>query len=242
MMPFLFRRISYLLTSFFLSSTFSFAQILTPPLPAKDITDSAIIRYESLEKIYGKNKVIPSQYAQQLIYALAYFPELANTKIKLKVINSQRGLISTNPAFGSIFRKSRKRRYIIKIFEPSADSKIPLFINAGVNGQVGIFGHELCHIIYFGNKNTFGLIGLGISHISVKYMDRFERNTDSANIARGLGYQLLAWKAYLNKGFAAMRNDSIPREEKYPGGKRYMSESAIREQMSRTGKYEGLGW
>lgn len=209
-------------------------------MPAKDISDSATIRYESLARIYGKNKVIPSQYTHQLIYALSYFPELANTTIKLKVIKSPRGLISTNPTFGSIFRRSSKRTYVIKIFEPSADAKIPLFINAGVNGQVGIFGHELCHIVYFSGKNTFGLIGLGINHISVKYMDRFERNTDSANIARGLGYQLLAWKAYLNKGFSAMRNDSIPKEEKYPGGKRYMSENAIREQISRTEKYDAV--
>ncbi|WP_336516532.1 hypothetical protein [Pollutibacter soli] len=218
----------------------STAQTLLPSQPARDISDSANIRYDSLEKIYGKNKVIPTQYAKQLIYALSYFPELVNTKIKLKIINSEKGLISTNLTFGSVFRKASKRTYIIKIFEPSAGSNIPLFVNAGINGQAGIFGHELCHIVYFGTKNTFGLIGLGISHVSVKYMDQFERNTDSADIARGLGYQLLAWKAYLNKGFAVMRNDIIPHEEKYPGGKRYMSESAIQEQMSRTEKYVGL--
>ncbi len=222
-----------------LFSTITFSQTAIPihNTPAKDISDSALVKFTSLEKIYGVNKEIPPAYAQQLIYALSYFPELANTKIKLRIKNSPRGLISTNPTFGSIFRRSSKRKYVIKIFEPSAQSKIPLFANAGTNGQVGIFGHELCHIVYFSNKTGLGLIGLGINHISVKYMDRFERNTDSADIVRGLGYQLMAWKRYLNNAFSAMRNDSIPGEEKYPGGRRYMSVAAIEDLISRTEIY-----
>ena len=229
----------FLLISFLIPSiAFSQSQILMPSSPAKDISDSAVIKYSALEKIYGVNKVINPSYSQQLIYALSYYPELANTKIKLKIINSSRGLISTNPTFGSIFRRSSKRKYIIKIFEPTAESKIPLFANADINGQVGIFGHELCHIIYFNNKTSLGLIGLGINHISTKYMDRFERNADSANIVRGLGYQLLAWKSYLNKGFSVMRADSIPHEEKYPGGKRYMSVVAIEDLISKTEIYQ----
>jgi hypothetical protein len=169
---------------------------------------------------------------------LSYFPELANTKIKFKIKNSTKGIISTRPTIGGIFRRSSKRKYLVLIFQPSGPNTIPLFSEAGINGQVGILGHELCHILYFNNKTGLGLIGLGINHVSVKYMDRFERRTDSVDITRGLGYQLMAWKSYLDKGFSAMRGNDEPVREEFPGGKRYMSVAAIEEQIKNTNIYK----
>lgn len=222
----------------FHSNIFSQSTILLPSKPARDIADSAAIHFEHLKKLYGNNKEIAAQYEKQIIYALSYFPELANAKIKFKIKNSTKGIISTRPTIGGIFRRSSKRKYLVLIFQPSAPNTIPLFSNAGINGQVGILGHELCHILYFNNKTGLGLIGLGINHVSTKYMDGFERRTDSVDISRGLGYQLMAWKSYLDKAFGAMRGNDEPIREEFPGGKRYMSVAAIEEQIQNTAIYK----
>jgi hypothetical protein len=221
----------------FHSNLFSQSTVLLPSKPARDIADSAVIHFERLKQIYGNNKEITPQYEKQIIYALSYFPELANAKIKFKIKNSTKGIISTRPTIGAIFRRSSKRKYLVLIFQPSGPNTIPLFSTAGINGQVGILGHELCHILYFNNKTGLGLIGLGINHVSSKYMDQFERRTDSVDIARGLGYQLMAWKSYLDRAFSAMRGDNEPVREEFPGGKRYMSVGAIEEQIKNTEIY-----
>jgi hypothetical protein len=232
-------QVAVLLTLLILhSNLFSQSALLLPSNPAIDITDSAAIHFERLKKLYGNNKEITPLYEKQIIYALSYFPELANTKIKFKIKNSTKGIISTRPTIGGIFRRSSKRKYLVLIFQPSGPNTIPLFSEAGINGQVGILGHELCHILYFNNKTGLGLIGLGINHVSVKYMDRFERRTDSVDITRGLGYQLMAWKSYLDKGFSAMRGNDEPVREEFPGGKRYMSVAAIEEQIKNTNIYK----
>ena len=70
-----------------------------------------------------------------------------------------------------------------------------------MNGQVGIIGHELTHILYFSQKNTFGLLNTGIAHVSTRYMDKFENKTDSVCIERGSGYQLIDWNIYLRNAF-----------------------------------------
>jgi hypothetical protein len=110
-----------------------------------------------------------------------------------------------------------------------------------VNGQVGIIGHELAHILYFSKKNSLGLIGTGVAHISRGYMDDFENKTDSICIERGLGYQLLDWNIYFRKAFNVKDVESGPdpfftdttRE-------RYMSPARIRQVISKSKRYTTL--
>ena len=200
--------------------------------PVPDVADSVSTHYARLVKEFGENKKMPAGLEKQIIYALSYFPELAKTKIKFRLKKSTGGIIATQPTIGSLLRRSSKRTYIVIINDSTEGRKIPLFANCEVNGQVGILGHELCHIIYFNNSTGLGLLGLGISHVSKSYMDRFEHNTDSMDIVRGLGYQLIAWNEYLHKGFRAMRANDPPTSEKFVPGKRYMTVEEIRRQMA----------
>jgi hypothetical protein len=200
--------------------------------PVRDVADSVSIHYTRLVKEFGENKQMPAALEKQIIYALSYFPELAKTKIKFRLKKSKGGIIATRPTIGSLLRRGNKRTYIVIINDSIEGRRIPLFANCEVNGQVGILGHELCHILYFNNSTGLGLLGLGISHVSKSYMDRFEHNTDSMDIVRGLGYQLIAWNEYLHKGFRAMRASDPPSAEKFVAGKRYMSIEEIRHQMA----------
>jgi len=206
--------------------------------PVADITDSIAGKYAMLSKEFGENKEIPAAYEKQILYALSYFPELVHTKIKFEIKKSSGGIISTRPTIGSLLRKSSKRTYIVLIYDSTEGRKLPVFGNADVNGQVGILGHELCHIIYFNNSTGFGLLGLGVAHISSGFMDRFEYKTDSMDIERGLGYQLIAWNEYLHKGFKAMRVNEPPSPEKSGSHKRYMSIEQIREVMAKSKLYQ----
>ena len=231
-----------LLVSAGLGATTQPVDKISPPhrIPQEDISASMEAEFDSLYKIFGKNKVMPKQLEKQIIYALSFFPELIDTKIEFRLTKSTDGIISTRPFIGSVLKRASKRTYLVLINDTTSSRRMPSFVNGPVNGQVGILGHELCHIVYFSHRNSFGLIGLGVAHISTPFMDRFENKTDSMDIERGLGHQLISWVEYLHKGFRAMvgENQPLPFEEK-PGRERYMSVESIRRVMKGSDVYRG---
>ncbi len=220
-------------------STLSMAQSGHVPVkkPMPDVTDSMVVHYESLKNKYGKNKNVPPRYEKQIFYALSYFPELVNTKITFQIKKSKTGIIDTRPTIGGLFRNGNKRKYLVSIYESAKGRTRPQFAKADVNGQVGILGHEFCHILSFKNSTGLGLAGLGIAHVSTRFMDRYENKTDSLNIERGLGYQLVAWKQHLDEGFKAMARNHAPPSAK-PTHERYMSVDRIRSVMTKSKAYQ----
>lgn len=244
LVPFLFCIVnSYFIRIFYLMIYF-ISYLLVPATaqtrkPMEDITLAMDSAYSFLKEMNSINKKIPPVYEKQVLYALSYFPELAQTKIRLKIKKSRGGIISTRPTVGSLLRRSSKRSYIVAINDSIEGRKLPSFSNAGVNGQVGILGHEFSHIIYFQNKTGFGLMGILIGHVSRKYMDHFENKTDSVDIERGLGYQLIDWNLYLEKGFRALLPPGAPNPfEKTGTRERYMSIDHIRGVMAKSALYQ----
>jgi hypothetical protein len=216
------------------------AQFETPPFkpPITDIRTVINTQYDSLRSKFTTNKVIPSKYEKQIVFALSYFPELINSNIEFRVIESTGGIIETRPTVWSVFRHASKRTYLVLIYDSIAGRQLPSFSNADVNGQVGIVAHELSHIVYFNNSTGMGLIGLGVAHISRRYMDRFEYSTDSITIERGLGHQLLSWKQFIDAGFRSMRGGDVPETDKEPdGNNRYMTVEQIRGVMKKSNVY-----
>jgi hypothetical protein len=205
----------------------------------KDVSQRVQADYDSLKIIYGVNKRMPREFQKQIIYALSYFPELKTTPIDFILEKGSSGVISTRPKWTSTFMNARHRSYVVFIGD-SSRNKIPQFMfrNSPVNGQVGIIGHELTHIYNFSQKNTLGLLGIGVNHISQKYMDRFENKTDSVCIERGLGHQLVDWNIYLRKAFGMMDPDNGP-DPFFPdtARERYMSPARIREVMAKSRTY-----
>jgi hypothetical protein len=214
----------------------TFAQLRTP---VKDITQRMNTEYLYNKKIFGVNKSMPAEYEKQILAALSYFPELRETKITFTLVKGNSGVIETRPEWLSVFRNSKSRAYIVFIGDSSAKYSPPFkFRDSPVNGQVGIIGHELSHILYFSMRNTFGLLRTGIAHVSPRYMDNFENKTDSVCIERGFGYQLIDWNIYLRKAFGMKDPENGPdpflddttRE-------RYMPPARIREVMKRSKAY-----
>lgn len=195
--------------------------------------------FDSLSKIYGHNKIIPNRLEKQIIFALSYFPELINSKIEFRIIKSNKGIISSRPEFSSVLKSNKNRRYFVFINDTSADRLLPSFLNGPVNGQVGILGHELCHVVYYSHRSGIGLLGLGAAYLSRNFVDGFENKTDSMDIERGLGNQLISWVNYLHSAFQSINGlKGIPRFEKQPGKERYMSIAHIRRVMAKSKVYE----
>ncbi|MBF2709593.1 hypothetical protein [Flavobacterium soyangense] len=148
----------------------------------------------SLRSRFGNNKVLSTKYENQMLIALSYFPELKDTKIKFRIKNSTTPL-TTRPTLYSMFRSAKKRTYIITISEKSTKYLDTILLKKlNYNAQIGVLGHELCHVSDYLNKGFSKMWNVVVIEIfSKRAVDKFEFNTDLNCINHGLGYQLLDW-------------------------------------------------
>lgn len=210
-----------------------------PRIAQTDITEEMNSRFPQYRDSFGSHKIVVPDFEKQIMMALSYYPELRNTRIHFKLSKGKSGIISSRPTWGGVFRKSSKRQYVVLIGDTAKKANWALYRHSGPNGQVGIMGHELAHILYFSGKSSFGLIGLGIDHMSDKAIDQFEYNTDSVDVERGLGYQLLDWNYYLRKSWGVPDPENTPDPfTQHSGRERYMSPSSIKRVMSKSTLYK----
>lgn len=150
-------------------------------------------------KEFGYKKEIPQQYERPILTALAYFPELKKVHIVFR-IKKQYSALTTKPNFAGVFKRKNHRTYIITISNQTIDTLKPLlFENLTFEQQVGVIGHELSHVVDFNSNNFPQTIGVGIGHISKRYLDKMEFNTDRICIQHGLGKYLLAYSKHVRQ-------------------------------------------
>jgi hypothetical protein len=148
---------------------------------------------------FAKNKEIPEQYQKPILTALSHFPELKDVHIVFR-IRKQYTPLTTKPDLASVFKRKDHRTYIITISNQTIDTlKRLLFQHLTFEEQVGVVGHELSHVVDFNSKNFPQSIAIGIGHLSKKYLDRMEFNTDRICIQHGLGQYLLAYSEHVRE-------------------------------------------
>ncbi|MBK8845054.1 MAG: hypothetical protein IPO27_00285 [Bacteroidetes bacterium] len=99
-----------------------------------------------------------------------------------------------------MFNCAKKRTYIVTISKKSTSFLDTITLkHLTYKAQIGVQGHELSHVSDFSNKNFGGMCRIFFGHLSKKYNDHFEFNTDQLCIDHGLGYQLLAWSTNVRK-------------------------------------------
>jgi hypothetical protein len=200
----------------------------------RDTAEITADQFRTLKEQYGINKELPPGYEKIALYSLSFFPELKNNRIQFK-LRSTGAPLSTRPSWGGVFRSASKRTYIVFINSGGDDRFGSIFRNASIPAQIGIIGHELSHIVNFAQRSTFGLMGIGVSHVSKDYMDRFEFNTDSLAIAHGLGSYQKEWAAIFDNLFANSGMENPFKSKSTPTGERYMSAATIEEYMKKMG-------
>lgn len=222
----------FILIFMLLASQYVYSQAQRPFL-----TDTSMLntdQWQRLEDEFGKNKKLPPGYEKIALYSLSFFPELKTNRIHFK-LRDKGAPLSTRPSWGGIFRSAGKRRYMVFINAGGQEQWGSIFREASIPAQVGIIGHELSHIVNFARKNSFGLIGIGMAHLSKSYMDRFEFNTDSLAIAHGLGAYQLEWASIFDKLFSGTGMTDPFKNNNTPTGERYMSAATIRAYMDKMG-------
>jgi hypothetical protein len=198
-------------------------------------TDTAAIAGNQLQELrnkFGQHKKYTPEYEKLVLPALSFFPELKNYRITFKVRNHGAPL-STRPSYGSMFRHASKRTYMVFISSDTSSQWKEIQLNrVPIMAQIGIIGHEISHIIEFKEKNTFGLIGLGVNHISTPYMNKFEFQADSIGIAHGMGDYFLVWAIHAREAFGATDPQQLDlKGEMSNYSERYMSPATIRRYM-----------
>lgn len=169
-----------------------------------------------------------ADYENQILIALSYFPELKDTKIKFRLKNRETPL-ATRPALFSMFRSAKKRTYIITISRKSTNYLDAIvFRNLNYNAQIGVLGHELCHVSDYLNKGFGKMCNVAAIEIfSKKAVDKFEFDTDLNSINHGLGYQLLDWSINVRENLKRVNwlgAVNLTADEK---SERYMNPSTI---------------
>lgn len=185
---------------------------------------------DSLQLRLGTSKDFPPSIQLQLFSTLSYFPELDSSKIIFKTARIKTTM-NARPMILSCLTTSRKnRKYVIRINENICDSIID-FYKAPFNAQIGLMGHEFCHILDYNSMSIWKLLKLSISYKSKKGKIVLENKIDRMTIAKGLGWQVYDWSDFvLNNSNAS---------ESYKNYKRriYLNPNEIKEIIYSDGRY-----
>ena len=148
----------------------------------------------------------------QILLALFHYPELLNEHIRFKYSHLS-GTAQTTVTFGSVFKKINKQ-YIILINDEIKKTGF-LLLDAPLDAQVAVLGHELAHVTDFKTRSFLGMIWWGLNYLVIKQRTKIEIRTDKSTIRHGLGWPLYYWGDFvLNHSGANKRYKSI-RETRY---------------------------
>jgi hypothetical protein len=150
-------------------------------------------RYPELMAIVGTRLDCPASYAKQLRMALAFYPELYTTRIRVvsRQLSTSMAVRPTRLGLGAA-----DRTYTIFVDDQS-ESAID-FRRADFSAQVGCFIHELAHILHYERCTNGALLLDGIRYgLAQSFRSRYEKQTDELAIAYGGGYYVYEFARFI---------------------------------------------
>lgn len=141
----------------------------------------------SLVSNLENNKIFVETYKSQCLKALSFYPELKDVNIEFREAEIGTTL-AARPMITSFFNTEYERKYEV-IFNNAADCEVP-FSDLPEEGQVGILGHELAHILDYETKSFGQLLVTGCFYINAHSIRNYERGIDKVTVERGLGEKL----------------------------------------------------
>lgn len=141
----------------------------------------------SLFSNFENNKIFVDDYKVPCLKALSFYPELKDVNIEFRKAEIGTTL-AARPIISSFFNTDYERTYEV-IFNNSDDCEVP-FLELPEEGQVGILGHELAHILDYETKSFGQLLVTGCFYINAHSIRNYERGIDRVTVERGLGEKL----------------------------------------------------
>lgn len=146
------------------------------------------------------NKIVPDNIWRETYIALSHYPELKDVPIEFRFKkNFKKSFMQAQPTIGGIFKKRKKRGYIIFINE-KFNIEGETFDVTDVPSEVliGWIGHELGHVMDYRERNGFNMIWFGIRYLTSKnYIREAERTADTYAVNHGLGSEIIATKNFI---------------------------------------------
>lgn len=150
---------------------------------------------------FGDQKVLAEKYKLVSLIALSHYPELKGVPIEF-VEQAIKTTLAARPVPASVFQRQGRRHY--KVFINNSDNCQIHIDEISFNGQIGIIGHELAHILDYEQSTGPGIMGAGLSYATARTKAVFEKSIDRLTISRGLGWQLHEWSDFaINRSAAS---------------------------------------
>ena len=160
-----------------------------------DKSDSTEVNLVKLRKLYSVNKTIPSEFEEEILTSLSYYPELRKVKIKFcyaSIFTSMKAV----PSIGFLFQKRENRTDLIVMNKKECSGK-NMMQRVTSKALTGVLGHELGHIKDYSRLSNSGLLKLMISYITKKGRIETEKRADKIAVEHNLGKELLEFNNHI---------------------------------------------
>lgn len=135
-------------------------------------------------------KKVPAELELNFFKALEFYPELKTTRIEVKYRNIKTTM-QCRPRWDFLFRSKSRRSYVIYVDRRVKTGYGISYGELPVNAQIGVFGHELAHVVDYSSMENRQLIRFGIQYLNHSKRKRIENSTDLIAIEKGLGYYII---------------------------------------------------
>jgi hypothetical protein len=152
------------------------------------------------------------KFKEALSQAAREFPELNGLSIEVrrKHIGT---MMAARPKPGFIFRKPEHRKYVIFITDKPGMNAEKIYSHMSYCAQLGVLGHELCHILDYRNKSNLQMLGFAIAYPFNK--KSIEAKTDLTAVQRGFGEELIEYTRYIHHSPLVNRKYLVKKKKYY---------------------------
>ena len=126
--------------------------------------------------------------------ALSFYNSFKNTNItvKFRCINTS---MQARPQMSYLFKKNNE--FLLVMNNNLSRTGIDI-CNLPFDALIGLFGHELAHLLQFQQMTDWQINTTGIKYLSKKNKRMLETKTDSIAIINGLGKYILSFRNYID--------------------------------------------
>lgn len=156
---------------------------------------------DSLEKLVGANKGLPSGFELQGLLALSAYPELKDVSVELVMTPDVSAPMESNFDIPTLFGPKKNRVYRVLLLEGEGLQFDAILLKSlPFDAQVGILAHELGHVTYYDQLSTLQIAKWALMYtLSMDFRSKHEKSTDMMPVWHGLASQIYQYAYYVRK-------------------------------------------